>query len=149
MVKVVSLSTVSVTISNPHYEQIVVGGAGGATGQLVGQVSMSRDRDAFSVEGAPDGGYFATFSKNRVGSFDIQVSQSSELIGRLERFINWCEANPNLAESTISVTDMLGNMQGYGKGVFPNRIPNNTIGERASSRTFSFVAGEVVFEGGR
>ena len=144
MAKIVSLATVSVTISNPHYEQIVIGG----TGQLVGQVSMSRGMGAFSVSGAPDGGYVASYTKDRTGSFSIQISQASALINRLTKFILWCEANPNLAESSISVTDLLGNMQGYGQGVFPSKIPDNMVTGSVSSRTFNFVAGVVTFEGG-
>lgn len=145
MAKLVSLSTVSVIISNPNnYEQIVIGG----NGQLVGQVSMSRGNGAFSVSGSPDGGYFASYSKDRSGSFEIQISQSSSLINRLTKFILWCEANPNLAESTISVIDSLGNIQGYGEGVFPDVIPSNTITSSAGNRTFKFNAGIVTFEGG-
>lgn len=144
MAKLVSLSTVSVTINNPNYEQIVIGG----NGQLVGQVTMSRSNSAFTVNGSPDGGYFASYTKNRAGSFEIQISQSSSLINRLTKFILWCEANPNLAESTISVTDLLGNIQGYGQGVFPDLIPNNTVSATATNRTFKFNAGVVTFEGG-
>lgn len=144
MAKLVSLSTVSVIIDNPDYEQIVIGG----NGDLVGQVSMSRGNAAFSVNGSPDGGYVASFTKNRSGSFEIQLSQSSSLINRLTKFFIWCEANPNLAESTISVIDLLGNIQGYGEGVFPDVIPSNTITSSAGTRTFKFNAGIVTFEGG-
>lgn len=142
--KLVSLSTVSVTISNPNYEQIVIGG----NGQLVGQIAMSRGVSAFSMSGSPDGGYVSYYTKDRTGSFDIQISQSSPLIARLTKFILWCEANPNLAESTISVTDLLGNIQGYGQGVFPDKLPDNTIATSAGSRSFKFNAGVVTFEGG-
>lgn len=142
MAKLVSLTTVALTISNPNYEQIVIGG----NGNLVGSVTMSRDKSAFSVQGSPDGGYVAGYSKDRTGSFSISISQSSSLISRLRKFITWCEANPNLAESTISVTDSLGNMQGYGEGVFPDKIPDNTVGESPSSRTFNFFAGKIDFE---
>lgn len=144
MSKLVSLSTVSVTISNPNYEQIVIGG----NGQLVGSVGMERGVSAFSIEGAPDGGYVASYTKNRTGSFSINISQSSSLINRLTKFILWCEANPNLAESSITVNDLLGNIQGYGSGVFPDKIPDNTVGSSAGARTFKFNAGVVTFEEG-
>lgn len=144
MAKIVSLSTVSLTINNPNYEQIVVGG----NGHLVGQVTMSRGNAAFTMQGSPDGGYVVGYTKNRTGSFNIQISQSSSLIARLTKFINWCEANPNLAESTITVTDLLGNIQGYGSGVFPDKIPDNTVSESVGSRTFNFLAGVVTFEEG-
>lgn len=142
--KLVSLSTVSVTINNPEYEQIVIGG----NGNLVGSVTMSRNTGAFSVSGSPDGGYVASFTKDRTGSFSISLSQSSSMIARLVRFINWCEAHPELAESTISVTDLLGNIVGYGSGVFPSKIPDNSVTDTAGSRTFEFMAGVVTFEEG-
>lgn len=144
MAKLVSLSTVSLTINNPNYEQIVIGGGG----KMVGSVKMSRTNDAFSMEGSPDGGYAVGYSKNRLGSFSIQLSQASSIVARLTRFINWCEANPNLAESTITVTDTLGNIQGFGSGVFPNKIPDNEVGDSLGSRTFDFMAGNIVFEEG-
>lgn len=144
MAKIVSLSTVTVTINNPSYEQIVIGG----NGRLVGNVSMSRSKAAFSVQGSPDGGYVAGYSKDRTGSFSIQISQSSSLINRLTKFMNWCEANPNLAESSITVMDSLGNIQGYGSGVFPDKIPENSIGDSVSTRTFNFIAGNITFEDG-
>lgn len=142
MTKIVSLSTVSLTIANPNYEQIVVGG----TGQLVGSVSMRRNNAAFSVAGAPDGGYVASFTRDKTGSVDIRISQSSSLISRLTRFILWCEANPELAESTISIIDQLGNMQGYASGVFPSKIPDNEVSGNATDRTFTFNAGVLDFE---
>lgn len=144
MPKLVSLSTVSVTINNPNYEQIVIGG----NGQLVGNISMSRNNGAFSMQGSPDGGYVASYTRNRTGSVSIQISQSSSLIGRLRKFINWCEANPNLAESSITVMDSLGNIQGYATGVLPDKIPDNSVSETATNRTFSFLAGEIDFEEG-
>ena len=144
MAKIVSLSTVTVTITNPYYEQIVIGGGG----KLVGQVSMRRNNSSFSVVGSPDGGYAGSFSKNRTGEVSIQLSQASSLISRLTKFIIWCEQNPRLAESSISVDDQLGNIVGTGNGVFPAAIPDNTVGESATSRTFTFMAGEVIFDGG-
>lgn len=144
MSKLVSLSTVSLTLSNPNYRQIVIGG----NGQLVGTVKMDRAVSAFSVSGTPDGGYVASYTKDRTGSFTVDISQSSNLINQLTKFILWCEANPNLAESSISVSDLLGNIQGYGSGVFPDKIPENIIGASVGSRSFKFHAGVVTFEEG-
>lgn len=144
MAKLVSLTTASVVINNPNYEQIIIGG----NGQLVGEISMSRAKAAFSVEGSPDGGYVASFVKDHSGTVEISISQSSSLIGRLRKFINWCESNPNLAESTITVLDTLGNMQGYAEGVFPDKIPDNRLGESATNRTYTFNAGKIEFEEG-
>lgn len=144
MAKLVSLSTVSVTISNPNYEQIVIGG----NGNLVGSVAMSRGKAAFSVEGSPDGGYAASYTKDRTGSVTVSLSQASGIVSRLRKFINWCESNPNLAESTISIIDSLGNIQGFASGVFPDKIPDNTVSDSIQSRTFTFQAGEIQFEEG-
>lgn len=142
MAKLFSLATVSVIITNPNYEQIIVGG----NSNMVGSVRMARSVAAFSMQGYADGGYVAGFSKNRTGEFDITISQSSSMVARLTKFINWCEANPNLAESTITVMDSLGNIAGYGSGVFPDKLPDNTVGESVSNRTFSFMAGVITFE---
>lgn len=144
MSKIVSLATVSVIISNPNYEQIVVGG----NGQMVGQIGMQRDKAAFGMQGYADGGYVVSHTKDRTGSFDLQISQASSLISRLTRFFNWCEANPNLAESTITVLDSLGNIEGYGSGVFPDKIPDNQVSGTVQSRTFTFMAGVISFEEG-
>lgn len=144
MAKLVSLTTVSVVISNPNYEQIVVGG----NGQLVGSVGMQRSKGAFSMQGSADGGYAASYSKDKTGSVTISISQASSLIGRLTKFVNWCEANPNLAESSISITDSLGNIVGYAVGVLPDKIPDNQVGDSVGSRTFNFLAGKVEFEEG-
>lgn len=144
MAKLVSLTTASVVINNPNYEQIVIGG----NGQLVGEISMSRNKGAFAVEGSPDGGYAASYTKDRTGSISIKISQSSSLIGRLRKFINWCEANPNLAESTITVLDTLGNLQGYAEGVFPDKLPDNSLSESVNQRDYNFNAGKIEFEEG-
>lgn len=144
MAKLFSLSTVTVTISNPNYEQIVIGG----NASMVGNISMSRSKAAFSMVGSPDGGWAAGYQKDRTGEVSVSISQSSSLIARLTRFFNWCEANPNLAESTISVADSLGNIQGFASGVFPDKIPDNSVGESVSTRTFSFMAGNITFEEG-
>lgn len=144
MAKLVSLTTASVVINNPNYEQIIIGG----NGQLVGSISMKRNNPSFSVEGSIDGGYVASYKKDHSGSLEVEISQSSSLIGRLRKFINWCEANPNLAESTITVLDTLGNMQGYAEGVFPDKIPDNSLGDSAGQRTYTFNCGKIEFEEG-
>lgn len=144
MSKLVSLSTVQVIITNPNYEQITIGG----NGSMVGSVSMSRSNAAFGVTGYADGSYAASYTKNRTGSVSIQLSQASSLVARLTKFVNWCEANYNLAESTITVLDSMGNIQGYASGVYPDKLPDNTVGESVQNRTFEFSAGVISFEEG-
>ena len=144
MAKLVSLTTVSVVINNPNYEQIVIGG----NSQMVGNITMSRANSAFSITSTVDGGYAASFSKDRSGTITIEISQASSLVGRLRKFINWCEANPNLAESTISVLDTLGNLKGYAEGVFPDKIPDNSLGDSVSTRNYTFNVGKIEFEEG-
>lgn len=144
MAKLFSLTTVQAVISNPNYEQIVIGG----NGQLVGSISMQRSKGAFSMQGSADGGYAASYSKDKTGSVGVSISQASSLIGRLVKFINWCEANPNLAESSISITDSLGNLVGYAEGVLPDKIPDNSASETVGSRNFNFLVGRIEFEEG-
>lgn len=144
MPKLVSLTTVQVVITNPNYEQIIVGG----NGSMMGSISLSRSNSAFAVTGYADGSYTTSYTKNRSGNISLSVSQGSSVINRLTRFINWCEANPNLAESTITVMDSLGVIQGYASGVYPEKLPDNIVSDSVQNRTFNFSAGVVTFEEG-
>lgn len=139
MAKVFSLTTVSVIITNPTKGQITIGGAG----KLLGSVMYGFNHDIFTMDDAPDGGYVANFNGSKSGYIDIVFKQTSSNIPELVDFMNWTRSNPTLAGSELKIVDTLGNIAASASGVFPNKIPDNTVAETAGNRTFRFLAGEI------
>lgn len=142
MAKLFSLTTVTVVIENNLLGNITIGGAG----KLLGSVSYSYDDDLFSMESTPDGGYVGNFNGSKKGKFTIRFKQTSSHIAELTEYINKCRDNPEQAMATLRITDSLGNIAATGNGVFPVRIPENTISESVGERAFEFVAGEIISE---
>lgn len=142
MAKVFSLTTVSVIITNTVYGQITIGGAG----KMVGSVRYAYDKDAFSMESTPDGGYVANFNNDKSGSIEIDIKQSSSHVVELTNYINWCRNNPSQAMSSIKITDPLGNIACSANGVWPTKIPDNGVTESVGDRNFKFIAGEIISE---
>lgn len=139
MAKVFSLTTVTVVIENDTKGNITLGGAG----KLVGSIGYEYDKSIFEMDSTPDGGYVGNFNGSKSGTISIAIKQTSSHIAELTDFIQWCRSNPALAMSKITITDTLGNIACSANGVFPTKIPGNTVGESAANRSFDFVAGEI------
>lgn len=142
MAKVFSLTTVSVIITNDIYGQITIGGAG----KLLGSVKYGYDADAFSLDTTPDGGYVANYNNSKSGYVEVDFKQTSSHIVEMTDFVNWCRSNPKNAASTLKIVDSLGNIACSAAGVYPTRIPDNSVSESAGSRTFRLIAGELESE---
>ena len=140
--KVFSLTTVTVVIENDTKGNITIGGAG----KLVGSVAYDYTENMFTMDSTPDGGYVSNFNGSKAGTISIAIKQTSSHIPELTDFIQWCRSNPELAMSKVTITDTLGNIACTANGVFPNKIPGNTVGRDAQDRTFEFVAGEIISE---
>lgn len=140
--KVFSLSTVNVVITNSTYGQITIGGSG----KLLGEVRYGYVNDLFRMQTTPDGGAVFDYNKSLAGTINITFKQTSYHIAELLDFIRWCRNNPQSAESSITITDTLGNIACQASAVFPSKIPDNSVTETASDRTFDFHAGEIISE---
>ena len=140
--KVFSLSTVNVIITNKNFGQITIGGAG----KLLGNVRYGYANEMFKMQTTPDGGAVFDFNKSLAGTISITFKQTSAHIADLVSFIKWCRNNAEVAESSITITDTLGNIACQASGVFPVKIPDNDVGETADTRVFEFNAEEIIPE---
>ena len=139
MAKVFSLTTVTVVLNNPTKGTITIGGAG----KQVGSIGYRYTNDIFSMDTTPDGGYAGNFNGSKAGSINIRLRQTSSHVPELTEFIEWCRSNPQLAMSTLNITDSLGNICCSANGVLPTKIPDNDLGEKVGDRAFEFLAGEI------
>lgn len=142
MAKVFSLTTVTVVIENNMLGNITIGGAG----KLLGTVSYSYDNDIFGMDSTPDGGYVSNFNASKAGKISVTFKQTSSHIAELTEYYNKCRDNPEQAMATLRITDSLGNIAATANGVFPVKIPDNSVADTAGNRTFEFVAGEIISE---
>ena len=142
MAKVFSLTTVVLVIENDTKGSITIGGAG----KLVGSVGYEYDKDIFTMDGTPDGGYVGNFNGSKMGKVSVSFKQTSSHIAELTEFMLWARENPAQAMSKITITDTLGNIAATCNGCLPARIPANAVSETAGARDFSFVAGEIISE---
>lgn len=139
---VYSLSSVTGTINNPVYGNVEFGGGN----QTIGQIGYEFDRDNFKMKGYADGGATVTHDKFKGGTVSIQISQTSSKYRELVKYAKWCFANPESAESTLTVRDATGIMQFSAYGVFPVREPNEVVGEEPSDVTVSLISTRIVTE---
>lgn len=142
---VYSLASVTLDISNPNYdEKLSIGG----NGALLGTVEYSFNNNLFTIESSADGGSAVSFNNSLAGAVSISLTQTSAKIEKLIKFILWCRENPTEAESTITCYDVANNINFVARGVFPTKIPGNSVSERIGSRRFDFGACEIVVGGG-
>lgn len=145
--QVLSLASVSVKISNANYGNVNLGGnryielAGG--GKLVDSISYSFTNDMFSVSSTADGGAYVSHNASRAGEISISCNQTSPHVPMLRNFFKWCQANPELAESTLIITDRTGNIACSCTGVFPTKLPEVTVSGTAGSQSFAFGAADI------
>ena len=140
--KVFSLSSVRGTLYNEYYGLTSFGGQsyinlGGGQKQIE-KISYSYNTDIFSMSSTADGGVVVAHSNDRSGTISIQLQQTSPHIKVLTEF-----ANPDKAESTLTVTDDTGNLAFTATQVFIKGIPENSVGSTATERTYTFMAGNI------
>ena len=140
--RVLSLASVTITIINETYGRISLGGGG----KLIGSISYSFQESAFGMTPSADGGASIAHNKSDAGTISIAFSQTAPQIPDLIRFVRWCKENPHLAESTMTARDLTGNIPFQANGVFPEKIPDNTVGSNVSERTFNFLSTEIIPE---
>lgn len=140
--RVLSLASVTLTIFNDTYGRISLGGGG----KSIGTISYSFKDDAFSMSTSADGGASVSHNKSNAGTISISYQQTSPQIPELIRFIRWCKENPHLAESTMTSRDLTGNINFQANGVFPVKIPDNSVASSIGDRTFEFISTEIIPE---
>ena len=139
--KVVSLASTNITITNPNRgDMISFGGAG----KQLGQVTYSFDNDIFGIKTTADGGYAFSHNASKAGKVTIQFNQTSEHVDTLCEYLLWCRDNPELAAAGITISDSTGVINMEAKDCFPQSYPQNEVGEGASSRTFTFICGAII-----
>ena len=143
MAELYSLSRVTVTITNANFGQVLL--AGGSNRDTI---VFRRSNPAFSKEDSADGPSVITHNANKAGEVEMTVKQTSRLIADLTDFFNFCQANPDLAESEISATDPFGVVNVVARGVFPSEMAENTLDQTAGARTFPFISTEIDFQEG-
>lgn len=140
MKKVFSLASVTLTINNENFGNVTIGGGG----KLLGSVSYSFRNNLFDVTSTADGGAAVSFNKSLAGDVSLSLRQTAEKIDELSEFIKKCRTEPEKAEATITCRDGSGNINFVANGCFPNKIPENTMGETPGDRTFGFVCCEII-----
>lgn len=140
--RVLSLTSITLTIINDTYGRISLGGGG----KSIGTISYSFQDEAFSMSTSADGGASISHNKSDAGTISINYQQTSPQIPDLIKFIKWCKENPSLAESTMTSRDLTGNLNFQANGVFPVKIPDNSVSGSVGERSFSFIATEIIPE---
>lgn len=140
--KVISLSKVIVTINNGS-DRLIIGGGNGSSG-LLDTVSYNYDNDAYSGTSTADGGYAVSHNISRAGSVNITLKQTSPYIADLTSLFNKLLDNPASAESTMTITDNLGNIDCVANSLFPAKLPGNTNNGSVQTRSFDFISGEII-----
>ena len=137
---VYSLADVHITIMNDSTgEQIALGGGG----ENLGSVGYSYDRNIFNMNVTPDGGATVSVNKSKAGTIELSFTQGCPYIAELTRYFNWCRENYTKAAATITGADSVGNINFNAINCFPVKIPNNTMGETPTERTFEFKATQI------
>lgn len=139
MSKVYSLASVTLTFVRGNNRLTIGGGA-----KQIGQISYTYSNDSFTMSATADGGYGVSHNASRNGGISVQVQQTSPHVAELTEFFNYAHDNPLNAECTCSCIDLTGNMVFQANGVFPQKLSENTVAATIGSRTFNFVAGEII-----
>lgn len=129
-----SLSRVTVTIKNPTFRTLTLAG-----GSNRDSISIRRSNELFSKEDSADGNSVMSHNASKAGEIDIVLKQTSSLVADLIAFANFCQSNPELAESTIEIRDSFGVVNVRAEGLFPSILADNDLGQTAGNRTFSFI----------
>lgn len=135
MPELYSLSKVSVVINNATFGQIVI-----ADGSNKDSIELRRSNEGFTKEDSADGPSVFTHNASKAGEIDLTLVQTSRNIADLVAFYNFCQSNPELAESTLEVKDVFGVVNARAESVFPNVLAPNPLGQTAGMRTFSYIS---------
>lgn len=140
---VYSLASVTCVINNDTYGNIEFGGGN----QTIGDIGYSFKEDSFSMKLYSDGGATVSYNASKGGTITVKMAQTSTKYKEIVSFIKWCRANPQLAESTMTVLDNgIGVMQFSAKGVFPQKEPDNSVSDDISDNQLDFLAAEIITE---
>lgn len=139
MKRIFSLASVNVTITTGRGDQISIGGGG----KLLGSVSYTYDNSLYSVSSTADGGAAVGLNRSMAGTISFDFKQTAPIINILTEYFIYCRNNPEKAEASMECRDSFGNINFTATGVFPSKLPGNTMGETVGNRTFEFSACEI------
>lgn len=138
-----SLSRVTVTIKNDTFKTLTLSG-----GSNRDSIEVRRSNELFTKEDSADGPSVFSHNASKAGEIDIVIKQTSKLIADLVSFANFCQSNPELAESTIEIKDTFGVINVRAEGLFPSNLADNSVGQTAGNRTFSFMCEKLDMQEG-
>ena len=136
--KVVSLASMSVSIVNNEYDELISFGGGG---NQIGSASYSFEQPMFGMTPTADGGYSFNHNASKSGTISISVQQTSPVVDTLTRYLLWCRDNPELAAAEITIADNIGIIDVVGVDCLPTSYPDNSLQDTAQARTFTFACG--------
>ena len=138
MTELYSLSKVTVIIINPTFGQIVI-----ADGSNKDTIEVRRTNEGFTKEDSADGPSVFSHNASKAGESDITLKQTSRFVSDLTDFYNFCQAHPELAASTMEIKDVFGVINARLEDMFPNKLADNTVGQTAGTRAFSYICGKL------
>ena len=138
-----SLSKVTLVIKNDTFGQITISG-----GSNKDNIVLRRSNPSFTKEDSADGPSVFTHNASKAGEVEITIKQTSRNIKDLTDFFNFCQANPELATSSMEVKDVFNVVNATAEEVFPSEMAENTLGQTPGNRTFPFISGKIDFQEG-
>lgn len=141
------LTGYSISIGGPA-EASGVSGAN-REGGFIGNITISRTPDAWTLEGDVTGGFVHNRNCSRIGEVVISIRQVSDKVRALKQLLNTYEQSSRPRPFNILVTDAYNNSKWVSKctSCLIRKVPNQSFGETAAMQDWTFNAGIVEFNG--
>ena len=135
--------------------EISIGGPAESTGLassgngsgFIGSITISREPDAWTLEGDVTGGFVHNRNLSRIGTVNISINQVSDKVRQLKTVMNIVEKTEAVYPFNITVTNAYTNeVVASCTSCLIRKTPNQVFGERATMQEWVFNAGVVEFK---
>jgi hypothetical protein len=134
-----SFSDVALTLSHPSLGQVSTQGAG------LGSISVSMRTDRTQIDVAADGNPVTSKIKDRTGTLEIQMQQTSNIHGTLKKWFNYLEnaATSEWAQITGVLSSNATSEQTIFSGGSMVKHPDVSYEATAGNVTWGFMFAQV------
>lgn len=146
-----SLANYYITISSDDSElqRIFIGQDGetisiGGQGNCIGDISISRDKDMYSIDSYNTGGYVFNKNLDASGSVSISINQLSDVVSKFKELCNILY-NGDYEPLTISVYDSYVEPVAECRDCYPKKIPEQSFKNESEDQTWEFLVGQIIF----
>ena len=136
-------------------QQFSIGGAGieaGGVGSFLGEISLTRNKDAWETEGDYTGSWVHNKNNDKTGECKVQIRQVSDMVIRLAQICSIFESiQENVPGLKLQVTSAyVDNLSGTNiiatcNDCYIKKMADITFGDTAQLQDWTFTCGQIFY----